>query len=175
MRIRMALEPFGLWHWPLQRAVGSRSRRMSGVTERFAGAPGRWSGLSVPPPAEDAVCLQCGERCFAPRWYTEFTDEAPRAEWRGRFVEEARAPGVEGPVTNLFWLAICAPTCRANAAVRRFEAAKREAVSALEDANAAVRRLETAKPRVVAALEAAQAAMVDAIAELGDAQAEIDR
>ena len=138
-----------IWALALVPACSSRSCswKMSGDGTPAAGpAPVR-----VPPTADVAVCFRCGERCYAPQWISERTRDAPRAEWKRRFAEGPRAPGDEA---YLYWTAFCAPSCRANAAIRRFEAAKLE---------------------IAAALEEVQAAVVDAFAEVGEAWAEMGR
>ena len=107
--------------------------------------------MSDPP----AFCARCGQRCHAPRWHSEYRTNGPRAEWQGRWQASPLDHG-DGGVEDgrLYVYAVCQPSCRANAAVTRYEAARLEIASALEEL---------------------QVAVVDAQQEVGEAWAQLDR
>ena len=104
---------------------------------------------------------RCHKVCFAPRFHSEYRTDGPRPEWGPHYYridqryladDETDAPQSGEGFLHAYY--ICQPTCRANAAVARFEAARRE---------------------IAAALEELQAVVLDALTEVGEAWASLDR
>ena len=104
---------------------------------------------------QPGTCVRCGQRCHAPRWHSEYRTTGPRAEWGNRYQASPwnAEDGVEDGGRLYIW-AVCQPSCRANAAVTRYEAARIE---------------------IAAALEELQRAVCDALQEVGEAWAQLDR
>ena len=75
----------------------------------------------------------------------------PREEWRDR---NQCTPEVGTDGGRLYIYVVCQPSCRANAAIVRYERARIEIAEALAEV---------------------QAALVDALTEVGEAWAELDR
>ena len=104
---------------------------------------------------EPVHCVRCRQRCYAPRFHSEYRRDGPRREW-GRFYQIVQGPPPEGQPADdglLYFYCVCQPTCRANAAVARYEAARID---------------------VGVALEQLQAAVIDALAEVGEAWQQLD-
>ena len=97
------------------------------------------------------ACYLCGSRPWAPRWFSRYSTTGPSSEWGNHF---RPSPEVDRDGGRLFWYCACAPSCRANRAIHRYEAA----------------RLEIAR-----ALEELQAAVLEALAEVADAWAQLDQ
>ena len=100
--------------------------------------------------AMSGSCIYCGRHCFAPRWHSEYRTAGPREEWQGRYQINQEADQ-DGGVLYLY--AVCQPSCRANAAVARYEAARVE---------------------IAASLLELQNAVVEALREVGEAWAQLD-
>ena len=105
-------------------------------------------------------CGHCHQVCHAPRFHSEYRTDGPRPEWGPhyyridqRYLADDETDAPQSGEGFLYAYYICQPTCRANAAVARFEAARRE---------------------IAAALEELQAAVLDALSEVGDAWASLD-
>ena len=101
------------------------------------------------------TCVRCGEHCWAPRWHSEYRTEGPRVEWGPHYQISAIPEHVDvSDGGRLYLYCYCRPSCRANAAVTRYERARLE---------------------IAAALEELQAAVVAALEEVGEAWNELDR
>ena len=109
---------------------------------------------------EPVRCIYCQQVCYAPRLHSEYRTSGPRAEW-GTFYqveqshqEEGQTGGQPAESGYLYVYAVCQPSCRANAAVARYEAARLE---------------------IEASLRELQAAVVEALAEVGEAWRSLDQ
>ena len=89
-------------------------------------------------------CIYCGSRVWAPRWYSEYRTNGPRVEWGAHYHRTANAgyllPGSEEDPDggHLYLYCVCQPSCRANAAIERYDTARREIAAALEELQQAV-------------------------------------
>ena len=90
-------------------------------------------------PAEQrpATCILCRQQAFAPRWFSDYRTNGPREEWGQFYVRSTELPQ---PPDNgfLYWYCFCGPTCRANAAVQRYENARLEIAQALLEVQQAI-------------------------------------
>ena len=85
------------------------------------------------------TCVRCGEPCWAPRWHSEYRTNGPREEWGPHYqLTEIPAPVDTSDGGRLYLYCYCRPSCRANAAVTRYERARLEIAAALEELQAAV-------------------------------------
>ena len=111
--------------------------------------------------SEFVRCVHCQPECHAPKCHSEYRSDGPRPEWGAHYYRvdprNLADDEIDAPQSGegfLYVYYVCQPTCRANAAVIRFEAARRE---------------------IAAALEELQAAVIDALTEVGEAWASLDR